>query len=52
MKRIKKAQSILEYVIILTAIILAIVAASEAFKGNVTGMINKAGAKIGGVKLD
>lgn len=52
MKRVKKAQSILEYVIILTAIILGIVAVSGGFKGSVKGMIEKAGNKIGGVKLD
>lgn len=51
MKRIKRAQSILEYVIILTAVIVAIVAAASGFGSKVTEMINNAGAKIGSSRL-
>lgn len=47
----KKGQSILEYVIILTAIILGVVAAAATFQSKVGTMIGTAGTKIGSIDL-
>lgn len=47
----KKGQSILEYVIILTAIILGVVAAATLFQTKVETMINTAGTKIDKIDL-
>jgi Flp pilus assembly pilin Flp len=52
MKRAKKGQSILEYLIIVAVIVAAIAAIAITFQGNVKSAIDTAGNKIGAVSLD
>lgn len=52
MKRQKRGQTILEYVIIITAIIAALIAARGPIQTAVQGLMNKAASRINNANLE